>query len=87
MKKAEAVAQLQDPDPQRPIVRTHTETGRKALYTVMRALRANQRADREGKPAAAQIPVGAPDQAGIHLPLPAGSASSLAFLGQSLRNA
>ena len=48
--------------------------------------RAHQGLDREGEPAAAGVPVGAPGAAGIHLPLPLGGGLAR-FLGQPLRHA
>ena len=51
-----------------------------------RAHRPHQGLDGEGEPASAAVPVGPPDQAGIHLPFPV--ARGLArLLGQSLRHA
>ena len=44
-----------------------------------RAHRPHQGLDREGEPAAARVPVGAPGEARVHLPLPAGRSGSLAF--------
>ena len=56
-----------------------------ALY-VRRAYRTDQGLDRKGEPAAAEVPVGAPDPAGVHLPLPLGGGFAR-LLGQSLRHA
>jgi taurine dioxygenase len=69
-----------------PVVRTHPQTGRKALYVNGgHTLRFSDMTEEESAPAAA-IPVRPSAAAGIHLPLPLGGRIDRP-LGQSLRAA
>ena len=67
-------------------VRTHPETGRKALYVNRAHTVGFRRHDRGRERAAAGIPVQPSDPSGVHLPLPL-DAGRTGDLGQSLRAA